>query len=261
MSDEDPVRCSSAASCSSPGRYTPCQHSLLWDPSTRWWGWVQPRQGVPDSPCCSGMLSPPCQTSPSVSTSKLPLQSPLSLQSPTVPGDPKSAACCPSCAMMTFSCCQGKGSCSHLHWKKPQLYSALCGLQGCRFAGVPELGLFNASPAGTAPCRTTLGIWFYHWSWVKQKLGFGFSSILSYPAQRRLVQEDTWDEDVAAHAELGGCGSSGEISGPPHPSYPLLMCWSATASPINTAFSDEIMYVAMLCYANTRVFSGALLRG
>lgn len=69
MSKEDPISCSSTASCLSPGKYAPCQPSLL--PSSAlpgpfpWqnlegqrWGRVQTGQGVPDAPCCWGARSP-----------------------------------------------------------------------------------------------------------------------------------------------------------------------------------------------------------
>lgn len=109
-----------------------------------WWGVGTARAGCPQCSMLLGhMFSPTCKPSPSVSTSELPLWSPLA--SPWVPGDPKPAACCPSCAAMTFGCCQEKGSCSRLHWKKQQLFSpTLCSLQNCGFAADPELGLSNA---------------------------------------------------------------------------------------------------------------------
>lgn len=163
MSNEDPSS-SSTASCPSPGKCTPCQPLLppssapLGAPRGSGRDGYSPGRVSPQWSVLLGhMLSPPCKPSPSVSTSQLPLCSPLA--SPPVPRDPKPAACCPSCAAMTFSCCQEKGSCSCLHWKKQQLFfPTLCSLQSCRFAGVSELGLSNAGclPQALDPAGATL---------------------------------------------------------------------------------------------------------
>lgn len=166
-------------------------------------------------PWCSVLLghvfSPPCKPSPSVSTSELPLPSPLA--SPPVPGDPKPAARCPSCAAATFSCCQEKGSCSCLRWKKQQLFFPPS--VASRAAGL-LVSLSLASPTQAVSHRrwtlqellrvpVELGGWAVlgkTGAWLCIQLSFVLSCLEEIRYRKRLEMR------MLVHVQNWGCGSS-----------------------------------------------------
>jgi len=158
-------------------------------------------------------LCPPCKLSPSVSTSDLPLRSPLA--SALVPGDPKPAACLPQLCSDDFQLLPREGILLTLSLEETTAFffspTALCSLQSCRFPGVPELGLSMQASS----CR--------HWTlqelpWMPVELGrcvvlgkmgawlwIQFSFVLS-------CSEEVWYRKrpgmrMSVHMQNGGCRS------------------------------------------------------